>query len=284
LRFSDLPLAAIEELKNQPPEVLAELIRQLEENVERAAPFRKLFSYYPDDGPLRRVFYPRHMEFFAAGGEHELLPTCPDDCDGKPHRDRLALCANRVGKTEGMGGYETALHLTGHYPDWWVGHRFDHPISAWAAGKTNESTRDIIQTKLLGAVTWRGREKLVKGTGLVPADDVGEITWKRGVANLIDTVRVRHVSGGWSELGLKAYEQGRGAFEGTEKHLIWFDEEPPVEVYEEAGIRLMTTRGHMLLTFTPMEGMSQVVLAFIAGGSLPKRVEERAGWLMDAIA
>src|SRR5262245_40389823 len=105
----------------------ATLIEQLRANVQRREKYRKLFSYYPDDGPLRRALYPRHMEFFAAGGEHALLPTCPDDCDGKPHRDRLALCANRVGKTEGMGGYETALHLTGRYPDWWVGHRINHP-------------------------------------------------------------------------------------------------------------------------------------------------------------
>jgi phage terminase large subunit-like protein len=55
-------------------------------------------------------------------------------------------------------------------------------------------------------------------------------------------------------------------------------------VFEEAGIRMMTTRGHMLLTFTPMEGMSKVVLEFIPGGSLPKRDEERAEWLMNAIA
>lgn len=260
------------------------MVRQLRAHVARREKFRKIFTYYPDDGPLRRELYPRHMEFFAAGGTHELLPTCPDDCDGRPHRDRLALCANRVGKTEGMGGYETALHLTGNYPDWWVGHRFDSPISAWASGKTNESTRDIIQMKLFGPVSYRGREKSVQGTGLIPADDIGSITWKRGIQNLIDTVKIKHRTGSWSDIGLKTYEQGRGAFEGTEKHLIWFDEEPPAEVYEEAGIRLMTTRGHMLLTFTPMEGMSKVVLEFIPGGSLPDRMEERAEWLMKAIA
>lgn len=183
-----------------------------------------------------------------------------------------------------MGGYETALHLTGHYPDWWVGVRWDRPIDCWAAGKTNETTRDIIQTKLLGRVKHEGRTKRMTGTGLIPLDDIGPITWKRGVADLIDTVQIRHQSGGWSELGLKAYEQGRGSFEGTERDLIWLDEEPSVEVYEEAGIRLMTRQGHMLLTFTPLEGMSQVVLQFIPGGSLPKRVEERADWLMNAIA
>lgn len=257
---------------------------QLKANLSRREKYRKLYSYYPDDGPLRRVLYPRHMEFFAAGGIHQPLPTCPDDCDGTPHRDRLALCANRVGKTEGMGGYETAIHLTGRYPTWWVGARFDRPIDCWAAGKNNESTRDIIQAKLFGKVAFRGREKAVDGTGLVPHEDIGTITWKRGVQNLIDTVKVRHRTGGWSEIGLKSYEQGRGAFEGTEKDICWFDEEPPVEVYEEAGIRLMTRRGHLLLTFTPMEGMSQVVMEFIPGGSLPDRLEERSEWLMQAIA
>lgn len=261
-----------------------QLADQLRKNLSQREKFRRLYSYYPDDGPLRRALYPRHMEFFAAGGEHAPLPTCPEGCDGKPHRDRLALCANRVGKTEGMGGYETALHLTGRYPKWWVGVRWNRPIDAWAAGKNNESTRDIIQAKLFGKKAYRGREKVLSGTGLVPAEDIGTITWKRGVADLVDTVQVRHRSGGWSEIGLKSYEQGRGAFEGTEKDLIWCDEEPPVEVYEEAGIRLMTRRGHFLLTFTPMEGMSKVVLEFIPGGSLPDRLEENAEWLMRAIS
>ena len=261
----------------------AELIRILRANQAKIQPLRKLYSYYPDDGPLRRELYPRHMEFFAAGGRHDLLPTCPDDCDGSPHRDRLALCANRVGKTESMGGYEVAIHLTGRYPRWWQGARWSRPIDCWAAGKNNESTRDIVQAKLFGKVKFNGREKNVDGTGLIPHEDIGQVTWKRGVANLIDTAKIRHSSGGWSEIGLKSYEQGRGSFEGTERDVIWCDEEPPIEVYEEAGIRLMTRSGHFLCTFTPLEGMSHVVLTFIPGGSLPVRVEDRAQWLMQAI-
>ena len=69
----------------------------------------KLREFYPETGPLRRELYPRHLEFFAAG---------------RKHRERLMLAANRVGKTEGVGGYEVALHLTGAYPDWWPGRRF----------------------------------------------------------------------------------------------------------------------------------------------------------------
>src|ERR1700734_3120794 len=95
----------------------------------------KILSYYPKTGPLRRGLYPRHLEFFAAGADH---------------RERAMIAANRIGKSEGVGGFETTLHLTGLYPDWWRGRRFDRPIQAWAAGDTNRTTRDILQRILLG--------------------------------------------------------------------------------------------------------------------------------------
>lgn len=241
------------DLSRLTPAEKRELIALLEEK-ERRLSRRKLFTYYPDEGPLRRELYQKHLEFFCAGAEHQ---------------ERLFLAANRVGKTEGAGAYETTLHLTGKYPDWWEGRRFNRPISAWAAGKTNETTRDIIQAKLFGQVTWEGNRKVVTGTGLVPGDDVGDITWKSGVPDFIDTVKIKHASGGWSQLGLKSYEQGRGAFEGTEKHVIWIDEEPPMSVYTECLVRIMTVQGIIMLTFTPLEGMSEVVLSFLPGGQMP---------------
>lgn len=192
------------------------------------------------------------------------------------------LAANRIGKTESVGAYEVALHATGRYPSWWPGLKFDRPVEIWAAGKKNESTRDVVQRKLFGAVVMRGRVKTVEGTGLVPGEDIGGVTWKRGVQDLVDTVRVRHRSGGWSTIGLKSYEQGRGAFEGVEKDLVWFDEEPPGDVFVEALVRTMTTQGHVLLTFTPLEGMSEVVLMFLPGGGLPPRDDDKAAAVLAA--
>jgi phage terminase large subunit-like protein len=230
-----------------------EFISLLEERERRSAR-RKLLSYYPDTGSLRRELYPKHLAFFRAGTEH---------------RERLMLAANRVGKTEGMGGYETALHLTGRYPAWWEGRRFDRPVRWWAAGKTNETTRDIIQGKLFGIVSRSSSTKVVSGTGLIPGDDIQSITWKQGVNDLIDTAQITHVSGGTSTLGLKSYQQGRGSFEGTEQDGIWLDEEPPLDVYAECIIRTMTTDGMLMLTFTPLEGMSEVVSTFLVNGQLP---------------
>jgi phage terminase large subunit-like protein len=199
--------------------------------------------FYPRSG------YPKHLEFFAAGAKY---------------RERCFMAANRVGKTLG-GAYEMALHLTGQYPDWWTGRRFDTPISAWAAGKTNETTRDTVQAALLGKVGHGDGKKGFTGTGTVRRDCLGGVTWRSGVADLADKVRVKHVSGGWSELGFKAYHQGRGSFEGTALHVIWTDEEVPIDVYGECLIRTATTNGILLLTFTPLAGLTETVLEFLPG-------------------
>ena len=245
---------------------------------------RRLYRYFPDQGPLRRALYPRHLEFFAAGGYHEpkSLPACGPDCTGDPHRERLMLAANRIGKTESVGAYEVALHASGRYPSWWPGLKYCRPVEIWAAGKKNETTRDVVQKNLFGEVAVRGRIKTVDGTGLVPAEDIGSVSWKRGIHNLADTIKVRHTSGGWSTIGLKSYEQGRGSFEGTAHDVIWFDEEPPADVYVEALVRTMTTNGHVLMTFTPLEGMSEVVLMFLPGGALPMRNDEKVANVLEA--
>lgn len=197
---------------------------------------------YPAEGPLRRDLYPKHLQFFAGGREHQ---------------ERCMMAANRVGKTWGVGGYETALHLTGLYPDWWEGFRFDGPIEAWAAGDTSETTRDIVQAALMGPLG-------ELGTGLIPkAHIVGEPAKRMGVSGAIDTARIRHVKGGESLLGFKSYDQGRKKFQGTAKHVVWLDEEPPSDVYDECMIRIMTTKGLMLCTFTPLEGLSEIAKRFL---------------------
>jgi hypothetical protein len=68
--------------------------------------------------PTCRVLYRKHVAFFRAGGQY---------------RQRMFLAGNRTGKTD-AASYELVLHLTGAYPAWWEGRRFDTPIEAWAAG------------------------------------------------------------------------------------------------------------------------------------------------------
>jgi len=210
---------------------------------------RKLFEFYPEEGLLRRELYPKHLEFFAAGVEH---------------RERCMLAANRVGKTEGVGGYETVLHMTGLYPHWWVGKRFDRPVKCWAAGDTSQTVRDIIQEKLLGPPG-------DYGTGLIPGECLISTTNKAGsVPDSVEGIKVRHVSGGASRLTLKSYDQKRKSFQGTEQDLIWLDEEPPMDIYTECLLRTMGVDekgpGLILCTFTPLLGLSEVVLSYLPGG------------------
>lgn len=81
--------------------------------------------------------------------------------------------------------------------------------------------------------------------------------------NLVDQIPIDHISGGQSLLGFKSFDQGRRAFQGTAKHWIWLDEECPEDVYGECLIRTATTGGQIITTFTPMNGLTQLVLGFL---------------------
>ncbi len=202
---------------------------------------RKLWTYYPDNGPLRRELYPKHMAFFEAGLEH---------------KERAAMAANRVGKTEGIGAYEVTLHLTGLYPSWWPGRKWDRPINCLCGGDTGTTTRDILVAKLLGP-----RE--ARGTGMIPRENIGSVVPAPGIRDHVDFAKVKHVTGGWSTLQFRSYDQGREAWQGTERDIVWYDEEPPEPVYTEGLLRTMTTKGMTMATFTPLNGLTDVALSFM---------------------
>jgi len=234
----------LESLNFSEKQELARLLGERERRTKR----RKLYTLYPAEGPLRRELYAKSMQFFAAGATE---------------RERAVVAANRVGKSFGIGGYEVALHVTGRYPDWWEGRRFSHPVDAWAASVTGEVTLygpHFILTVL------SGERQGELGTGLIPGDDIiGEPSRKNGPYGAIDTIAVRHTTGGVSKLSFKSYDQGREKFQGTAKHVVWLDEEPPLPIYSECLTRTMTCDGIVLATFTPLVGLSDVVLKFMPG-------------------
>ena len=247
-----------------------ELLQLLEEQ-QRRLKYQRIQRLFPDTGPLRRSLYRKHTEFFHAG---------------KHKTERLFMAGNRVGKTE-AGGVELVYHLTGLYPDWWQGKRFDRAIAALAAGDTNSTTRDIIQKKLLGGdngVANKGDREF--GTGLIPKHLIGEVASKPGVPKAYEQIQVLHQpSGEWSVLKLRSYDQGRRIFQGTEEDFVWMDEECPYDVYEEALVRLMTTGGIFILTFTPLSGLTELVKSFLdschnqdINDPSEPRYQVQAGW------
>ena len=194
------------------------------------------------------VPYPKQKEFFALG---------------RHKRERLYQAGNQLyGKTT-AGAVETALHLTGCYPDWWDGRRFDHPTKGWAVGESSSWVRDQAQSRLCGehgtaadptAVDW--------GTGFIPKKYLLDRTLSHGVQNAFDSISVRHVSGGVSALGFKAYEQGRTKLQGASLDFIWPDECPPDNIYPELMARIAMTNGIIYTTFTPMKGATGVTARF----------------------
>ena len=84
---------------------------------------------------------------------------------------------------------------------------------------------------------------------------------------------VRQALGGESRLTLKSYDQRRESFQGTEQDIIWLDEEPPLDIYTESLLRTMTNDGMVMLTFTPLLGMSETVMAFLRDGEVCERAE-----------
>ena len=183
-------------------------------------------------------------------------------------QERLFLAGNRCGKTY-CGAIEMAIHLTGDYPNWWQGRKFDKPIRAWAASVTSEATRDILQRTYLG-------DPKNDTKGVIPESKIRRMTMKRGVSGAIDTVYVQHVSGGVSTLGFKSFDQGREKFQGTSKDVIHLDEEPDMRIYEECLMRTMDTGGLMMLTMTPLKGMSDVCFHFMENNSDNKSVVQAA--------
>ena len=174
---------------------------------------------------------------------------------GARHRERLLMAGNQLGKTL-AGGNEAAMHATGRYPDWWNGRRFDGPTVGWACGVTGEVVRDTVQRVLVGRTGEHG-------TGAIPKNALVELVSARGTPDLLDIIRVNHVSGGASIIGLKTYAAGREKFQGETLQWVWLDEEPPIDIYTEALTRTNVGANPVWMTFTPLLGVSSVVKRFL---------------------
>ncbi|MEG1500315.1 MAG: terminase family protein, partial [Clostridia bacterium] len=150
---------------------------------------------------------------------------------------------NRSGKTE-CGAAETVWLARGNHPF----KNCLNPISCWVVSLSQQVQRDVAQRKVLYYLNpdWISEIKMLSGRKGSPDGGV------------IDYILVKHKSGGESRIGFKSCDQGREKFQGTSLDFVWFDEEPPYDIYCECKMRVLDRCGMIFGTMTPLKGLSWV--------------------------
>jgi phage terminase large subunit-like protein len=174
------------------------------------------------------------------------------------HARRGILAANRIGKTVSTC-YETAMHLTGQYPAWWQGHRFDTAITAMVAGEGWSQVAMVLQQELLGTQDVKLQDNL--GTGAIPRAAIQMDTMRNDGANCMG-VEILHTTGQKSYLLFANYTQEVRQMQGFKLNLAVFDEQPPDDFFSEIVTRTATTQGQVLCSFTPLKGLNGLVSKF----------------------
>ena len=192
---------------------------------------------------------PKQQEFFAAGSDYH---------------ERLLMAGNGNGKTE-CAAYEMSRHMTGEYPAWWKGFRIKKPPTMWVTGASAVAVRDAAQTKLCG----RPGNIEEFGSGMIPKEAFkAQPKASRSAPDAFESWSTKCVINGrlddsaFSRVVVKTYEQDREDWQGPDIDVIWYDEEPDMAHYTEGQARLRG-RGNSLMTFTPLLGMSEVVVRFM---------------------
>ncbi|MBQ2723406.1 MAG: terminase family protein [Clostridia bacterium] len=157
-------------------------------------------------------------------------------------KNRWVFGGNRSGKTQ-CGAVETVWLARGIHP-----YRQNKPISCWVVSLSQQVQRDVAQSKILDYLDKSWIEKVVMHSGSSSSAEYG----------VIDYVLVKNVFGTTSKIAFKSCEAGREKFQGTSLDFVWFDEEPPLDVYKECLMRVIDCRGHVFGTMTPLKGKSWV--------------------------
>lgn len=156
-------------------------------------------------------------------------------------RCRWVFGGNRSGKTE-CGAAEAVWIARGSHPY----RRNRKDAFGWVVSLTSQVQRDVAQKKILHYLRPDWIEEIVMTSGRKDSPQTG----------VIDQILVKNVFGGISVIGFKSCDQGRERFQGSSLDFVWFDEEPPKEIYEECRMRLIDRKGDMFGTMTPLKGLT----------------------------
>ena len=158
-------------------------------------------------------------------------------------RNRWVFGGNRSGKTE-CGAVETVWLARGIHP---FRENRDN-VSCWVVSLSQQVQRDVAQQKILYYLDKGWIDQIVMASGSKSSPEYG----------VIDYIVIHNVFGGKSKIAFKSCEAGREKFQGASLDFVWFDEEPPEDIYEECRMRILDREGHVFGTMTPLKGLTWV--------------------------
>jgi hypothetical protein len=121
--------------------------------------------------------------------------------------------------------------------------------NVWACHSSNDSSIQVQQPYIYEylPLEWKEQKRAVRAVV-----NIG-FTQKNGFSNRT------FVGPNKSQCWFKNYTQDLGTLEGTELDLIWMDELVPLAWLQTLKYRLVTRKGKMVVTFTPIQGYTPTV-------------------------
>ena len=159
-----------------------------------------------------------------------------------PKRNRWVFGGNRTGKSE-CGAVEVVWMARGVHP-----FRANKPVEGWVVSLSFGVQRAVAQKKIMS---------------YLPKAWIEEVRMREGKkgdsqSGIIDCIVVRNVFGSFSYIFFKSCEEGREKFQGASLDFVWFDEEPPEDVWRECCMRVLDKKGDIFATMTPLLGLTFV--------------------------
>ena len=183
---------------------------------------------------------PEKLKNYNAGEKKHLKQMAFHKCLKK---NRWVFGGNRSGKTE-CGAVETVFIARGIHP--YRENKKD--VFGWVVSLSSQVQRDVAQAKILSYLNPRWIADIVMSSGKKDTPLYG----------VIDQIMIRNVFGGISTIGFKSCDQGREKFQGSSLDFVWFDEEPPEDIYDECVMRVLDKGGDIYGTMTPLKGLTFV--------------------------
>lgn len=188
---------------------------------------------------LHQRFLENNLNFYNKSKKKHKKQILFHKCKKK---NRWVFGGNRSGKTE-CGAVEVVYMACGLHP-----YRKNKPTEGWVVSLSRQVQRDVAQKKILQYLPSYLIEKIVMVSG-------GQDSAENGV---IDFILVKSCAGGTSKIGFKSCDQGREKFQGASLDYVWFDEEPPEDIYNECKMRVFDKKGDIFGTMTPLKGLTWV--------------------------